>query len=130
MYSDNYSKLFYQKSDGLPGDVIRQWAALVEVIEAGYDDVEPELDNDLSLRAQLEYLLNDTDLRQWPADHERFSGEIAALDARLQALLLENPFYRHHSGKMWWQLILLKKGGVKYCADIYKLYGIRIKQVP
>jgi hypothetical protein len=66
---------------------------------------------------------------KWPADRERVSGEIAALDGRLQALFLENPFYRHHSSKMWWQLILLKKGGRKVLCGYLQLVCIRIKQV-
>lgn len=127
MYSDTFCSLFFQKSDFLPDDLIQAWNAVVQRIEQGYNDLEPELDHDLDLRDQVKVLTLDPDLQQIGKDHSRFIESIESIDLRLKQLIYDNPTYSDRANKQWWQLIILKKGRIKYYEDIWKLYQIQIE---
>lgn len=129
MYSNAYASLFYKKSDYLPEDLVQAWHALVQLIEDGYDDVEPELDNDLDLREQIDILISDRALQQFEKDHRLFVGHIAPIDARLKEMIFDNPVYSNEVDKKWWQMIILKKGRSTYYEEIVRLYHIQIERV-
>lgn len=129
MYSEEYSILFYKRSDYRPEEKVIEWNSLVKSIEDGYNYVEPELDNDLYLRDEIDSLLADRELQQFEDDHRHFLGEIEAIDARLKQLVFDNPFYNHVTNKKWWQQIILKKGRSNYYNDVFKIYNIKIELV-
>lgn len=129
MYSDEYSSLFFKKSGYRPEELVKAWNSLVRSIEDGYDDLEPELDNDLDVREQIDSLIADGELRQFEHDHRQFIADITSIDVRLKQMIFDNPVYSNVVNKKWWQMIILKKGRSKYYEEILELYNIKIELV-
>jgi hypothetical protein len=131
MFSDEYAQLFYRQSKNtcLPDELAADWDALVGIIENGYNDVEPELANDLYLRQDIQLLIDDQELGKYGHEHQQFCEMIMNTDKKLKQLIFNNPFYSDGTPRKWWEHIILKKGGAKYYKEIITLYKIEIELI-
>ena len=115
MHQD-YETLFYNKTTKSynPKEIIEAWASIVETVQDGYNDVEPELEHDLLIRNKIENLIEDQELKQFQ-DHEMFKNQIFELDDKLKNLIFINPKIKRRPDTKWLDFIILKKGRPEIC---------------
>jgi hypothetical protein len=92
---------------------IANWERLVTLIEEGYDDIPPELDNDIDIhRGSLNAFLHHISLQGFP-EHQQFVQAIDMLDNRFNEASFPHP-ERNAPASHWWYGRVMKKGTDEY----------------
>jgi hypothetical protein len=131
MKLDDYNILFYRKSKeaySSEKEMREEWDAIVSMIEEGYNYIEPELENDLFVRNDIELILLDKDLNLFE-QHKFLKKIIFEIDNRLKKMIIDNPKISRKENSNWWENVLLVKGKEEYVNDIKNTYKIDIELV-
>jgi hypothetical protein len=118
-YSEDYLSIFsalaerIERNKLLPTDIINRWNNLVEQIENGYDNIHPELDNDLdTFRDPVFTFILDDELNLLP-EHDQFKIIIKQIDERFINCTQVHPDWTVDSRK-WWENRIPLKAKKKY----------------
>jgi len=103
-------------------EIIGQWEDLVQECEDGYGYSIYEFDNEVSCRENIDYLLNNSELKKYE-EHKAFTSKINELDNRLKAVSLFNI---RRPIEYWWESIILKHSYEQYWENVKLRYGIEI----
>lgn len=110
-----------------PEEILNDWNRFVFLCEEGYDDNQPEYDNDISDRSALEKALNDPVLNGF-AEIERLRREVHAADERFRGLLHERP-RRDPASSPWWYAYVPRFAGRECAEDMHRMHGLNIRVV-
>lgn len=126
--SEDYMISFYLTTlkEFRPPEMIEAWNELCDIIDKGYNDFEDELHYDLSLRDEINDLINDEELNKFP-DHKIFVEKIFEIDEKIKNLIFHRPNVKRTAETPWWNFVILKRGGPRYVADIKAIFNIDIE---
>lgn len=120
--NSSYSNLFRIKimerfnKEYSPGLMIDIWQEVFESCEHAYADSIFELDNELSIRDDIEFALNEPDLMQCP-EHKIFVNKVEQIDSDFKKIIQPTS----DSNKLWWKNLVLKYASDEYVEQM-KLY--------
>lgn len=108
----------------LPGEALRSWEAMVDECAEGYDLDVSEYLNDLSVRDLLQRVVDDSKVRSIP-EFSWFTAELAGIDDRFRAVLLDGPLMRPGE-RRWWRRSLPAVGQADFVQDVQERYGVEL----
>ena len=108
-------------------ELLDLWRFFVDECVDGYGSSIYEFDNDLSVREDIEVLLQADEVvdRQ---GFETFLSVLKIIDARY-AELLQPDVKRPGNIAHWWRTGVLRYAGDEYCSDANDLYSIQVRKL-
>jgi hypothetical protein len=109
------------------GEFVDAWRSFVAQCSAGYDMSIYEYENDLALRAEIQVLLDDSELQRLEGYRE-FCDGISSVDRDFMALLQEGVEIGSTSDP-WWTRGVLRQACAELARDFMNIHGVRIRVV-
>jgi hypothetical protein len=107
-----------------PNEIVEEWARIVQnAAKGGYSYSLFELDNDFQVRTQIERLLTNEKLKNYP-EFTIFLQRINEIDEKLRSAFMEE-FDRPGSSE-WWDAGVLKEAGPLYAENVASFYGLKV----
>jgi hypothetical protein len=108
-------------------EFVDAWRSFVAQCSAGYDMSVYEYENDLTLRAEIQVLLDDPELQKLEGYGE-FYDQISSVDRDFKALLQEGVEIGSAS-EPWWTRGVLRRAGAELAQDLMNIHGVGIRVV-
>ena len=107
-----------------PTALVQLWEALVDRVEAGYDDEADVYSSDLAVRGSIGRVLDDPQLNAFP-QLAWVRERVAAADARLRPLLQVQPL-PSLVPQPWWEAHPPRSGGPLLVESFKRTYGVAV----
>lgn len=108
-------------------EFVDAWRSFVGQCAAGYDMSIYEYENDLSIRTEIQRLLNDPQLRQVEG-YDEFYALISSIDRDFKTLLQEGVEIGTAGGQ-WWIGGVLRHAKEELAEDFMDIHGVRVRVV-
>ncbi|WP_405060619.1 hypothetical protein OG474_03015 [Kribbella sp. NBC_01505] len=108
-------------------DFVQAWRSFVRECRDGYSMSIYEYENDLSVRTEIQLLLDDERMRRTVAFRE-FNADIEEIDGEFSRLL-QDGLEIGDSDAPWWKRGVLKEAGEELVGDFMNMFGVHIRTI-
>ncbi len=108
-------------------ELIEDWQHCIESCETGYQDVYDEYIFDVSVRRDIDAVLQDKQISALP-EMDKFRNKVYSLDERMKSLMRSDPIQSPEKFP-WWEAYPLRYGGKEISEDYKRIFGIDIEVI-